>query len=361
VSGGSQHLPGLVQTSATASLAQLRSSDRSPALGIAADFLRDRARRTNSRMLSLIAVKMEADPFKKVTKMIKDMIQKLMEEAEEEAEHKGFCDKEMSTNKATRDTKTDEVASLKAESDQLTADLAKLAEEIAALGAAIADNDAAMAKATAIRQAEKEKNTATIADATVAQAAVQKAITVLKEFYDKAATATALTQESTEGGSINYNKKALAFLAGGARMPGAPETFGDKPYTGMGNGGVMGMLEVIESDFARLLEETTAAESENSKEYEQFSADSAQDKSVKSTEMKDKSSEQSKKEAGLNSAKKDMKSSQEELDAALAYFEKLKPSCVDAGVSYEERVARRKEEIVSLQEALKILSGEDVA
>merc|ERR1719443_1811491 len=234
VSGGSQHLPGLVQTSATASLAQLRSSDRSPALGIAADFLRDRARKTSSRMLSLIAVKMEADPFKKVTKMIKDMIQKLMEEAEEEAEHKGFCDKEMSTNKATRDTKTDEVAS---------------------------------AKATAIRQAEKEKNTATIADSTVAQAATQKAITVLKEFYDKAATATAFTQESNVGGGINYNKRALAFLAGGAKMPGAPETFGDKPYTGTGNGGVMGMLEVIESDFARLLEETTASESENSKEY----------------------------------------------------------------------------------------------
>ena len=36
-------------------------------------------------------------------------------------------------------------------------------------------------------------------------------------------------------------------------------------------------------------------------------------------------------------------------------------SCVDAGVSYEDRVARRKEEIESLQEALKILSGDDIA
>ena len=34
-------------------------------------------------------------------------------------------------------------------------------------------------------------------------------------------------------------------------------------------------------------------------------------------------------------------------------------SCVDAGVSYEDRVARRKEEIESLQEALRILNGKD--
>ena len=35
----------------------------------------------------------------------------------------------------------------------------------------------------------------------------------------------------------------------------------------------------------------------------------------------------------------------------------LKPSCVDAGVSYEDRVARRKEEIASLEEALEIFNG----
>merc|ERR1712217_485446 len=58
---------------------------------------------------------------------------------------------------------------------------------------------------------------------------------------------------------------------------------------------------------------------------------------------------------------KDLEATQKELDAALAYFDKLKPSCVDAGVSYEDRVARRKEEIESLQEALRILNGEDLA
>merc|ERR550514_1969854 len=105
------------------------------------------------------------------------------------------------------------------------------------------------------------------------------------------------------------------------------------------------MLEVIQSDFARLLSETTAAEDEASKDFEQFSNDSAMDKATKGADMKNKGNERTRKESELQSAKKDLAGSQEELDAALAYFDKLKPSCVDAGETYEERVARRKEEI----------------
>merc|ERR1719326_1626408 len=87
------------------------------------------------------------------------MIQKLMQEATEEAEHKGFCDTELTTNKQTRDSKTEESDELTAESEKLTADIQQLAAEIATLGEEIAALDAMMAKATAIREAEKEKKT----------------------------------------------------------------------------------------------------------------------------------------------------------------------------------------------------------
>merc|ERR1719428_1373610 len=151
--------------------------------------------------------------------MIKDMIMKLTQEATEEAEHKGFCDTEMGTNKITRDSKTDEVASLTATIQELTADLGKLSEEITGLTAAISAIDAAMAKATAQRQAEKAKNTATIEDAKVAGEAVAQALTVLKEFYDKAATATAFSQQDAKpAGPIDYDQRAMAILA---RGPGA--------------------------------------------------------------------------------------------------------------------------------------------
>merc|ERR1719146_29599 len=60
---GDKHLPGLVQKSASA-LVQLRSSAQSPIQKVVASFLRDKAQVTKSRILSLQAVKVSADPFK---------------------------------------------------------------------------------------------------------------------------------------------------------------------------------------------------------------------------------------------------------------------------------------------------------
>merc|ERR1719487_2503196 len=105
-----------------------------------------------------------------------------------------------------------------------------------------------MATATEQRQKEKAENTATIKDASDAQTAVAQALVVLKEFYAKAAEATALVQVHAE-----------------------PEIF-DSSYKGMGaeSGGVVGMLEVIESDFARLESDTKASEATAQKEYDEF-------------------------------------------------------------------------------------------
>jgi len=331
VSGGTQHLPGLVQTS----LVQLRSGNaHSAAQGKVAAFLKSKAKAGGSKILALLAAKVEADPFKKVVKMIKDMITKLTEEANDEAEHKAFCDTEMSTNKATRDEKTAQSDTLQAEIDKLTADTNKLAEEISNLVQAISDLDAAIVEATTVRESEKAKNTATIADAKAAAAATEKALGVLKTFYEKAAQATAMVQ-----------------------VPGAPASF-SKPYTGMGGSstGIVGMLEVIQSDFVRLDSETTAAEEEALEAYKQFMADSTEDKKVKDEDRKQKSMTKQKKDFELNSAKEDLTGVQEELSAAMEYYEKLKPSCVDAGQSYEERVAQREEEMESLNDALNILN-----
>merc|ERR1719248_436229 len=101
--------------------------------------------------------------------MIKDLIVKLMAEANEEAEHKGWCDAELGTNQQTRDQKTDEVTGLKASVEELTADIAKLSEELSRTSVEVNAIDQAVAEATKNREAEKEKNEATITDAKQAQ------------------------------------------------------------------------------------------------------------------------------------------------------------------------------------------------
>merc|ERR1712078_821768 len=194
----------------SSSLAQLRSDAQNPNQLRVAAYLKGQASRINSRVLSALAMRVADDPFKKVKKMIKDYVVKLMEEANEEAEHKGWCDTELSTNEQTRKEKTAAVETLHAEIDELEASIAKLTEEITELTKAVAQLDAAMAKATSLREAEKAKNAETIKDAQEAQKAVTQALGVLKDFYEKAGDATALTQQ----------------------QPTAPEVF-EKPYKGM--------------------------------------------------------------------------------------------------------------------------------
>merc|ERR1712045_307164 len=176
-------------------MASLRMDVQSQMQAKAGMFLQQRAHELQSRVLSAMADRVSADPFRRVKKMIKDLITKLMEEANEEAEHKGWCDTELSTKKQTRKEKTEAVETLHAEIDVLEASIAKLAEEIAELTEAVAALDAAMAKATTIRQEEKAENELTIKDSQEAQTAVAQALTVLKEFYAKAGEATALLQQ----------------------------------------------------------------------------------------------------------------------------------------------------------------------
>merc|ERR1719235_2014819 len=197
VSGAAEKHLSLAQV-ATA-LVQLRASSNGASKAESVrhhitDFLTSESRRLHSRKLELLAEKVAADPFAKVKKLIDDMITRLLEEANADAEKEGFCDKELGTNKITRDKLTAEIDELDAAIEEGKAMIMKLTEEIAQLTKEIAELDAAMAEATSIREAEKEKNTQTIEDAKAAQEAVEAATKVLKDFYAKAAQATALVQ-----------------------------------------------------------------------------------------------------------------------------------------------------------------------
>jgi len=340
-----KYLPAVLLQTKSASLAQLRNSASEDVVTRrrVAAFLQGRARDLGSRYLSLIAERASEDPFGKVKKMIKDLIVKLMEQANSEADHKAYCDTELATNKQTRENKAAEVEELTASVEKHTAEIEQLTVQITELSDAISEIRKQQAQATQIRNEEKATNAETVADAKEAQAAVEQATQVLKEFY-------AMASDSS-------------LLQGGTGMRQEMSQAVNVPYKGMQaeHGGIVGFLEVILSDFARLEAETSAAEDQAQSDYDKFMNSSNEDAAVKETEVNHKTNKKQQTEEANQNLKKELKLTQEELDKALDYYEKLKPDCVDMGFSYEQRVAMRKEEIVSLQEALKILAGEDLA
>jgi uncharacterized phage infection (PIP) family protein YhgE len=342
VSGAAEtHLRTFVQTRSLALLRAQAANERAAAVHRVAIFLPGRAEKADSRILAKLAARVtETGPFDTVVEMIKDLIQKLTTEAAEEADQKSWCDAELKSNKETRDAKTEEVNRLTARSDMLHAQIAQLTSELEELADQISELNLALKEATEARAKEKAANDKAIADAKAAIPAVRSALAVLKDFYAKASKATALVQQKGPAGDA----------------PGSWDT----PYTGMGGSstGVLGMLEVILADFVRLEEETSSTEAEAQASYDKFASDSTADIDAKTATSKEKEALKLSKTRDLEDTGKDLKSTQKELDAALAYHDELKPSCVDAGVSFSERAQRRQEEIESLQEALKLLGDE---
>jgi len=287
VTGNAEKHMSLVQKGAT-SLLQIKeqSASSEATSGIrrrVRQFLIAESQRLHSKHLNLLVEKMQADPFAKVKKMIDSMITRLLEEANEDAKHEGFCDKEMGKSKVTRNKLSADIDALTAAIEDGKATIMTLTTDIAHLSKDIAGLEELMGESTAARKEEKAKNEETVADATAGQNAVEAATAVLKDFYTKASTATALVQGdgarlgllSTQRG-IKMGTDEWEALANpnfkGTIDKGHKEgqqTFGET-YKGQQDqaGGVLALLEVIQSDFATLKADTEAAESEAQKAYE---------------------------------------------------------------------------------------------
>ncbi|CAK9071102.1 Uncharacterized protein SCF082_LOCUS35232 [Durusdinium trenchii] len=191
----------------------------------------------------------------------------------------------------------------------------------------------AMANASEIRQGEKLANAGTIAEAQKAQAAVVEAISVLKEFYEKSGLGAALLQE------------------------GSKEPDFDTAYGGQDAGGVVQLLQQISADFARLEADTKAEEQSATEEFEKLSKDYKLNKAEKETDLKHLQQSKVEKTSQLATKGGELQSGQQELAAALQYYEELKPPCVKGGKAWQEREKQREEELKSLKEAVEIMSN----
>merc|ERR1719468_928069 len=258
--------------------------------------------------------------------MIEDLIDRLKAAASAEADHKQWCDGQLKQNKLKRNKKIAQSNKLMADMEGMEADIAYMGTTIQTLVQEQSELSETMSKATAFRDSEKSENLATSADAKAGFEAVGKALVILKEFYS---SQSSLLQQVPEMAAYNGQQN--------------------------GQKGVIGMLEVIQTDFSRLRAETEAAEIAAAREYDTLIRESSAYKGAQHEQEVQLRLDKDQTEYEHSETAKDLSATQEELAAASKYFSYLKPNCLEVHVNWEERVARRKEEIAALKEAYSIL------
>merc|ERR1719243_570329 len=266
-----------------------------------------------------------ADVFGKVKSMITEMIDKLVAEAAEEADHKAWCDKEMSADH------TAAVDKLSSKIDKASASIAQITESVAELQAQLADIAKQQAAMDEMRAEEKAAYLKAKKDYEDGVEGLTMALEILREYY------------SAEPALLQQPSVSTHSASGDAAT------------------GIIGILEVSQSDFSKLLADANVEEETAVKEYEKVSHENAVQKTMKEQDVKYQLKEKASLEKNVADFKEDRSSEQAELDAVLEYFAKVKPGCTTKPMTYEERKKRREDEIAGLKEALTILESESPA
>jgi len=284
------------------------------------------------------------DPFNKVKGLIQRLIERLLEESKSEASKKGFCDTELGKAETERDYRFTEAKKISADLESLEATRDSLTQEIKRLTSQISVETTALRQTTIDREKDNKANQETIHTAQDGFDAVSKALIILKQAYKELGKGALLVQTSASPVLEDMDRKGTH-----AGFSGTYHGAQDK------SSAIFALLEQIEDDFDRTIRTTQAAEDAAHRDFVDFSQ--ATKSSIAGKETKKELSEQdlSTTKIDIETKTSDMQTSVNLLDAALKELEMLKPTCIDTGMSYGDRVQARKDEIAALQEALKIL------
>merc|ERR1740123_2490804 len=219
----------------------------------------------------------------------------------------------------------------------------QLAEEIDILNQEIADLEAARAKAVKIRAEEKAENANTVAEAQAGLDALDMGIDILAKFYKTVA-----------------KEEVVYSLAQGPADDAPEQSFKiGEAYKGAQSesGGIIGMMEVMKSDFERTISETELAEEQAEQDHLAFMTETGKSLAEKTEAVTLKTHQKNDVEDKLQKASDNLDSQTVILQTSLKELMELKPVCIDTGMSYADRVANREQEIAALKKADCILSA----
>jgi len=257
-------------------------------------------------------------------------------EAKAEATEKAYCDEELSKTEAKKSELEGVIAKLTSKIDLAAAKSAELKAEVKALQAELATLAREQAEMNSVRAEEKAAYDTAKAELELGIAGVQKALGVLRDYYQGAAF--------VQG---NFN----AFM----QQPAKPKTF--VKATGAGDS-IIDILEVVESDFTKNLAAEETQEADAIDVYEKTTQDNKLSTTMKSQDVKYKTQEFKGLDKSIADLSGDRDTTNTELGAVLDYYGKIKERCIAKPETYAERKARREAEIQGLKEALSILENE---
>jgi len=294
----------------------------------AVQFIKDLAKKQHAPALAQLASRIASamklshgdDVFAKIKGMIGDMIEKLEQEAAEAAELKEWCDKEIAESTAKKEDITATFEKLSIKLDTATARSEKLKEEVATLQKELADLAKLTAEMDKIRSEEKAAFEKNHPEMEQGLKGVKLALKILNEYYAKAGK----SHGSSDGAG----------------------------------GGIVGMLEVIESDFTKGITEMVAGEQMAADTYEKETKENAVEKTTKEQDVKYKTKEFTGLDKTIGELTSERTGVEDELNAVNDYLASLDKKCTYKVESYAERKARREAEINGLKEALEVLESE---
>merc|ERR1719183_2811704 len=275
--------------------------------------------------------------FDKISAMIKEQIAALEKAAEDDATEKAYCDEELAKTEAKKVELDDDIQALTAKIDQATSQSAQVKEEVAEAQESLLAISKNQVEMDTIRREQNADYKQAKADLEAGIAGVEKALAVLRDYYGGAAS------------MIQQDDWSMM------QQPAKPVSHSKSGGSG---GSIIQILELCESDFSKDLADTENAESDAAESYDKQTQENKVQKTMKEQDVKYKTQAFKALDAEIAELSSDERTVSKEHSAVMEYYAKIKDRCIAKPSTFEERTARREEEIAGLKDTLAALDEE---
>lgn len=297
----------------------------------------------SSRLARVAASLRKGNPFTVVLEEIDKIEKVIKEEGVADQEKKDWCEKEQKNSKADLEEKKSEIETLNGEIDKLDETIndpkTGLKVQIPEKEAALVQNAESQKEETEDRKKENAAYKADVLNLVEAEDLLDKAIKVLKKYYETlAARKKSLMQQQED--------------------PTPPETFSES-YKGQSSSGneAISMLEFILSETKKEHQTADDDEAKALKEYEESMAELKKQEAEMQEALVTLKETLAEKEKELEEKQVDLKDTTHAKESIEKYLLEIKPGCDFIQDNFDLREANRKTELDALEKAVTLIKG----